>query len=286
MDLAAASPTLDREGVRLLVVNSGDGLVHGLLGALFDGGAFAAPPPVADLAARHDQHDRRRCRASAAARCRALRACWTSPAPARPRSRATSCAGACSRSRYDPERAGRARHVPGCCRHLRRDPAHHRPDARDRAERAPGPTRRRSRQCSAARCAGVPARSASAVPPSAIGLEGEPVETRPRALVLATTLDRLVLGSRPFWHHERRHRSTSPRSTIPRRGWSGTPADPLRRRASATCPTRRSGAATWPGWSCSSTSPFTIDGEFFQPLRASRSSITAEDEIRFVKLRA
>ena len=32
-----------------------------------------------------------------------------------------------------------------------------------------------------------------------VAVDGGPLDAKPRALVLATTLDRLVLGSRPFW---------------------------------------------------------------------------------------
>ena len=45
MDLAALMAELAGAEVGLIVLNSGDGLVHGVLGALFLGGAFAEPPP-------------------------------------------------------------------------------------------------------------------------------------------------------------------------------------------------------------------------------------------------
>ena len=49
MDLQAVLAGLAARECGLLILNSGDGLVHGVLGALFLGAAFERPPPLALL---------------------------------------------------------------------------------------------------------------------------------------------------------------------------------------------------------------------------------------------
>ena len=115
MDLQALLAELAAWDCGLIVLNSGDGLVHAVLGALFLGKAFATPPPLALLprgmtnmtAADVGLGGRDAGHAAAAARCRRAR---RDRAPSRPPARA--------QGRVRPGPARRARHVLRCGRRL------------------------------------------------------------------------------------------------------------------------------------------------------------------------
>jgi hypothetical protein len=281
MDLAAVLRELARRETGLIVVNSGDGLVHGLLGAIFASGAFAVPPPLAilprgmtnmtaadvgvggadaatlarllDLArqGRIERHLVRR---------RVLKVAYD---PARPAQRGMFFGAA---GIYD------AIHLT--IRHVH-------------------PRGFKGRWANVASLAAVLGRAAllgvdgmglggDAI---GIGVDGGTIDTRRRALVLATTLERLVLGSRPFWNTSAapihfsafdhpatglvRHARTilygGDRRRLPEPPYRSTDASRLELHLER---------------------PFTIDGEFFQSAPGTPVVVTAEEEARFVRLRS
>jgi hypothetical protein len=117
----------------------------------------------------------------------------------------------------------------------------------------------------------------------AVSLDGGVENRRSRLLVLATTLDRLILRSRPFWN---------------------CAGAPIRYTSIAYPPDRllRSAAKVLYGWRREALSPevydsqgagriavrldapFTVDGEMFEPLPDQPVLITAADRVRFVRL--
>jgi diacylglycerol kinase (ATP) len=116
-----------------------------------------------------------------------------------------------------------------------------------------------------------------------VALDGGREERAERLLMLATTLDRLMLGSRPFWSHD---------------------ALPIRYTSIAYPPERlvRSAPKVLYGWRRQTLppevyhsqgawrivvridAPFTIDGEMFLPSPDQPVVITAADHARFVRL--
>jgi diacylglycerol kinase (ATP) len=128
--------------------------------------------------------------------------------------------------------------------------------------------------------------------PAALGIGGEevgvrlnggPTERGPRSVVLATTLERLVLRSRPFW---------GPGSDPVRFSAFAHPPEGLVRHAPRILygrelrrlpSTFRSARAH--RVELDLARPFTIDGQFFSPPPGRPVVITAEEEVRFVRLR-
>lgn len=128
-------------------------------------------------------------------------------------------------------------------------------------------------------------RSNGIVRPHDIGvaLDGGSENRTERLLVLATTLDRLILGSRPFWNYD---------------------AKPIRYTSIAYPPEHllRSAAKVLYGWRRHALrrevydsqgaaqimvrldAPFTLDGEMFHPLPNQPAVITAADHVRFIRL--
>ncbi len=285
MDLAAALADLRaRAGVGLLVVNSGDGLVHGVLSALFaDGGAVplaGPPPPIAIL----------------------------------PRGMANMTAADVGLGGHAVSRLERVLDLARAGdleRHLVRRrvlKVGHDPDRRpergmflgaagiyDAIQLTTSQMHGRGLKGSWANAATLATvlgraarRGAGAIglggATVGIGLDGGPVETRPRALVLATTLDRLVLGSRPFWR-------TGP-APIHFTAFDHPPTG-LVRHAGRILYGGRDRRLPDPPFQSRDVArlelrieqPFTIDGEFFQAPPGVPVVVTAEEEIRFVKLR-
>jgi diacylglycerol kinase (ATP) len=117
----------------------------------------------------------------------------------------------------------------------------------------------------------------------ALALDGGGEQRAARLLVLATTLHRLILGSRPFWnHHGQPIRFTSiayPPASLLRSapkvlyGW--------RRDALRSEVYHSQGA-----WRIAMRldEPFTVDGETFHPLPGQPVVITAPDRAKFVRL--
>jgi hypothetical protein len=280
MDLRAELAKLDARGVRLLVVNSGDGLVHGLLGALFGGHAFARPPPLAilprgmtnmtaadvGLGGRHVRHLRRLLeivrRGEVDRHLVRRRVLKVEHDPALPAERGMFLGAA---GIYDAiQLTTGTMHGSGL----------------------------KGAWANSATLLTVLGR-ALIRGVDAIGLGGEtvgiavdggPIETRPRALVLATTLDRLVLGSRPFWNtgggaihftafdHPARGLVRRAREILYGGKERRLPVPPFRSRDVERVELHLE-------------RPFTIDGEFFQAPKGVPVVVTAEEEARFVKLR-
>ena len=235
--------------------------MHGVLGALFLGAAFERAAAAGAAAARHDQHDRGRCGAGRTRRRHA-------GAPARHRGgrrgrATTSCAGACSRSTTIPARPGERGMFFGAAGiydgiHLCTGNIHTRGLTGSWASTATLLTVLGRALMRGVESIGIGGAEVG------VTVDGVAEGRRPRALVLATTLDRLVLSSRPFWNNGGGpihftvvdHPAVGPRP--PRRqllyrrqdARSAGPAVPQQR-----C--RPGRAAIW-------TRPFTIDGEFFQ----------------------
>jgi hypothetical protein len=115
-----------------------------------------------------------------------------------------------------------------------------------------------------------------------LSVDGGPVGIQRRLLVLATTLDRLVLGSQPFWRtrglplrftsiawkaprivrHARRILYGGEQRQLPA-GFDSLGAERIE--------------LTLDG-------PFTIDGQFFEPVPGRPLTLTAPETVRFVRL--
>jgi hypothetical protein len=116
-----------------------------------------------------------------------------------------------------------------------------------------------------------------------VALDGGRESRIDRLLVVATTLHRLILGSTPFWNYD---------------------GQPIRYTSIAYPPQRllRSAPKVMYGWRSETlhpevyhsqgarriavrvNSPFTVDGEMFQPLPDQPLVITAPDHVKFVRL--
>jgi diacylglycerol kinase (ATP) len=280
MDLQALMADLAARECGLLILNSGDGLVHAVLGALFLGGAFATPPPLALL----------------------------------PRGMTNMTAADVGLGGRDAGTLARLLDVAGrgdIERHLVRrrvlkvdyDPA--RPGERgmffgaagiyDGIHLCTGNIHTRGLTGSWASTATLITVLARALMRGveSIGIGGAEVGvtvdgvaegSRRRAMVMATTLDRLVLSSRPFWNngggpihftvvdhpavglvrHSRQLLYGGKSRDLPDPPYRSTAAGRLELRFAT---------------------PFTIDGEFFQAAPGAPVVITAAEEVRYVKLR-
>ena len=101
-------------------------------------------------------------------------------------------------------------------------------------------------------------------------------------LLLATTLDRLILGSRPFWNvGDKPVKVTAIDHPPPRvlRNLARVLYGNDRRRLPSGYFSAGSAAVTM-----SFDSPFTIDGQFFTPRPGEPVIVTAPDELRFVRI--
>jgi diacylglycerol kinase (ATP) len=117
----------------------------------------------------------------------------------------------------------------------------------------------------------------------AVSLDGGAERRTKRLLVLATTLDRLILGSRPFWNCDQgpiRYTSiTYPPKDLLRSapkvlyGWGRRPLRPDVYDSQATGHI-----------ALRLDAPFTVDGEMFEPSTDQPVVITATDRVRFVRL--
>jgi hypothetical protein len=126
----------------------------------------------------------------------------------------------------------------------------------------------------------------------AVGMHGHDIriaiDNRPPAagrclLLVATTLDRMVLGSRPFWNTRGRPlRLTTiayPAPGLARHAWRalyGTDQRELPENVFFSTGADRVGLEL--------DGPFTIDGQFFEPEPGRALEITAADRVRFVRL--
>jgi diacylglycerol kinase (ATP) len=279
-DLGAIAAELARREVGLVVANGGDGTVQGLLTALLAGSAYPSPPALAVLP---------RGMANMTARDVGL---------------GTRRAGALARLIEAARRDGLGPHLVRR-RVLKVDHDPGRPAERGLFFGAAG-------ICDAIRlCTGRMHRGglkgewshaatvlavlgrAAVCGPAALGIGGEevgvrldggPTERGLRSVVLATTLERLVLRSRPFWgvgsgpvrFSAFAHPPEGLVRHAPRILYGREP-----RRLPA--PTYRSAGAR--RVELDLARPFTIDGQFFAPAPGRPVVITAEEEVRFVRLR-
>ena len=248
MDLQALLADLAGWDCELIVLNSGDGLVHALLGALFLGKAFATPPPLALLprgmtnmtAADVGLGGR-----NAATLRRLLDVAERGEIERHLVRRRVL------KVEYDPNRPGERGMFFGAAGvydgiHLCTGSIHTR-----------GLT---GSWASTSTIVAILARAlwrgaeATGIGGDEIGasIDGGPWTNGRRALVLATTLDRLVLGTRPFWNNggEPIHFTMFDH---PPDGLSATPRASCSVASSALCPIRRSTAVRPGGWSCAWT---------------------------------
>ena len=281
MDLLDATADLAARGTGLLVTNSGDGLVHGLLGALFEGGAFPTPPPIAVLP--RGMTNMTAADVGLGGRGAAVLARLLDVA-ARGEIERHVVRRNVLKVEYDPAKAAERGMFLGAAGIY---------DAIQLTTGRMHGAGLKGAWANAATLATVLSRAITRGVASmglggervGVGLDGEPVESRPRTLVLATTLDRLVLGSRPFWNlgagpvHFTAvdHPATGLVRHAPRILYGGKERrlpDPPYRSRDASCVELHL------------ERPFTIDGEFLQAPPGSPVVVTAEEEVRFVKLRA
>lgn len=117
----------------------------------------------------------------------------------------------------------------------------------------------------------------------AVAIDRQPPVLAQHLLVLATTLDRLILGARPFWsqgqgairftsiaHPPRQLVRSAPkvlygwrRETLPEEGYVSCSADRI---------------------ALDLDSAFTLDGELFEPMPDQALLLTAHDQVQFVRL--
>jgi diacylglycerol kinase (ATP) len=280
MDLRVLLVELAAWECGLIILNSGDGLVHGVLGALFLGQAFATPPPLALLP-------------------RGMTNMTAADVGLGGRNAATlrrlldvADRGDVERHlvrrhvlkvEYDPQRVGERGMFFGAA------------GVYDGIHFCTGSVHTRGLTGSWASTSTILAILARAlwrgVAATGIGgdeiaasVDGRPWTSGRRALVLATTLDRLVLGTRPFWNNGDEpihftvfdHPPTGVVRHASRLLFGGKrralPDPPFHSRSAGRVELRLD-------------RPFTIDGEFFRAAPGVPVVITADEEVRYVKLR-
>ena len=280
MDLRTLMTEFAEADIGLIVLNSGDGLVHAVLGALFLGGAFAVPPPLALL-------PRGMTNMTAADVGLGGRSAGTLRRLLDVVERGELSEHLVRRSvlkvEYDPDRPGERGMFFGAAGvydaiHLCTGSIHTRGLTGSWASTSTFLT-----ILSRALLRGVESTGIGG-DEIAISIDGGPWTTGQRALALATTLDRLVLGTRPFWNNGDApiHFTVfdHPAVGVVRHAWTllfggrqrHLPEPPFHSRGGHRVELRLD-------------RPFTIDGEFFRAAPSTPIVITADEEIRYVKLR-
>ncbi|MFL5332755.1 MAG: diacylglycerol kinase family protein [Geminicoccaceae bacterium] len=264
----------------LLVLNSGDGLVHGILGALMLGRAFETPPPLALL-------PRGMTNMTAADVGLGGRGPSTLA-----RLLAIADAGEIERYLvqrrvlkvdYDPERPGERGMFFGAAGiydgiHLCTGSIHTRGLTGSWASTATILTALARALWRGGQNTGIGGDDIG------ISVDGGPARSGPRTLVLATTLDRLVVGTRPFWNTDKAPiRFTS--IDHPPHGVIGHAWQILFGGKSRDLPDPPFHSQGAERIELQLDRPFTIDGEFFRAPRGVPVVITAEERILYVKLR-
>ncbi len=282
MDLQALLAELAAWECGLIILNSGDGLVHAVLGALFLGQAFATPPPLALL-------PRGMTNMTAADVGLGGRNAGTLRRLLEVADRGEVERHLVRRHvlkvEYDPDRPGERGMFFGAAGvydgiHLCTGSIHTRGLTGSWASTSTILT-----ILGRALWRGV---EATGIGGDEIGasVDGGPWTNGRRALVLATTLDRLVLGTRPFWNNGERRRSTTRCSTILRPASSATPCGSCSAASSANLPDPPFHSRSASRVELRLDRPFTIDGEFFRAAPGVPVVITADEEVRYVKLRS
>jgi hypothetical protein len=116
-----------------------------------------------------------------------------------------------------------------------------------------------------------------------IAFEGEALRQTRQLIVLATTLDRLVLGSRPFWNadgHDLRFTTIA----HPARGLLRNARQLLFGNHVRNLPPGMAESRGAERVELTLDTPFTIDGEFFAVRPGGRLVLTAAERVRFVRL--
>jgi hypothetical protein len=116
-----------------------------------------------------------------------------------------------------------------------------------------------------------------------VTLDGDRENRAERLLVLATTLDRLMLWSRPFWNYDARPIRYTGIAYPPERLVRSAPKVLYGWRRQTLPPAVYHSQGAW-RIAVRVDAPFTIDGEMFQPLPKQPVVITAADRARFVRL--
>jgi hypothetical protein len=280
MDLQAVMVELAAAETEVIILNSGDGLVHGVLGALFLGRAFETPPPLALL-------PRGMTNMTAADVGVGGRNARTLKRLLEVLDRGDLGPHLVRRNvlkvEYDPDRPGERGMFFGAA------------GVYDGIHLCTGSIHTRGLTGSWASTSTILAILGRAVlrgvestgiggDEIGVSVDGGPWTTAPRALLLATTLDRLVLGTRPFWNNGDApiHFSVfaHPPAGIVRHAWRilfggkqrELPDPPFHSEGGHRIELRLD-------------RPFTIDGEFFRAAPGTPIVITADEEIRYVKLR-
>jgi hypothetical protein len=281
MDLQTLLAELAGWECGLIVLNSGDGLVHGVLGALFLGKAFPVPPPLALLP-----------RGMTNMTAADVGLGGRDPGTLR-RLLDVAARGEIERHlvkrrvlkvAYDPDRPGERGMFFGAA------------GVYDGIHLCTGSIHTRGLTGSWASTTTILAILGRALlrGVEATGIGGDEIEASVdgglwtggrRALVLATTLDRLVLGTRPFWNNGGEpihftifdHPPTGIVGHARRILFGGKARDlpdpPFHSRSAGRVELRLD-------------RPFTIDGEFFRAPPGVPVVITADEEVRYVKLRS
>ena len=119
--------------------------------------------------------------------------------------------------------------------------------------------------------------------PATFKMDGETIGDGSYLLFLATTLDRLVLGSRPFWNDSGRAlRFTSiayPPERLLRSAWRILYGGPERR-----LPSRSYMSCSGDRLEICFSGPFTLDGQSYEPDTSRPLSVTANLSAQFVRL--
>ncbi|GAB4358215.1 MAG: diacylglycerol kinase family protein [Kiloniellaceae bacterium] len=116
-----------------------------------------------------------------------------------------------------------------------------------------------------------------------MGFDGGPETTMESLIILATTLDRLILGSRPFWGGDAGHlRFTA--IAYPPKGLLRYALRILYGGAGRRLPAESYLSRSVERVALTMDCPFTLDGEMFQPTPGRPLVLTAADEAGFVRL--
>jgi hypothetical protein len=117
----------------------------------------------------------------------------------------------------------------------------------------------------------------------AISLDGGPAERGSQVVVLATTVDRLFLRSRPFWNTEsgpvKFTSIADPPTNLLRRVFAILYGGPDRAIPEAAYRSRGAHRVV-----LEMACPFMVDGQVFKPIDGNAVSITAEETVSFVRL--